>query len=159
MTDTLQTASLRVQDFLAQHGEFKVQRLSDSARTAAEAAQALGCTIAQIAKSLIFKDESTGDAVLIIASGSNMVHMDKFYTVTGIKLAKADAAFVREKIGYAIGGVPPVAHASQVHTFLDQDLQQYTEIWAAAGTPHSVFQLTPQQLAQLTQAAWIDVAK
>ena len=75
------------------------------------------------------------------------------------QLTKADASFVRDKVGYAIGGVPPVAHNSLVHTILDKDLNQYSEIWAAAGTPYSVFKLNPQKLGELTQGQWIDLAK
>lgn len=160
MSMELKASSSKVQAFLAQHGQdFLVQQMSDSTRTAVDAANAIGCTVAQIAKSLIFKQGETGEPVLVVASGTNRVCSDKVKAATGIRLEKADASFVREKIGYAIGGVPPVAHKEKVLTLLDQDLQQYPEIWAAAGTPNAVFKLTPQSLGELTQGQWINLAK
>jgi len=160
MSMELKASALRVQNFLSQHGqEFLVQQMPDSTRTAVDAANAVGCAVAQIAKSLIFKHGETGEPVLVVASGANMVCMDKVKAATGIVLKKADAEFVREKVGYAIGGVPPVAHNSKVLTLLDQDLHQHAEIWAAAGTPNSLFKLEPQNLGELTQGQWIDLAK
>lgn len=160
MTKQIKTSSSRVQDFLSQHGqEFVVQQMPDSTRTAVDAANAIGCSVSQIAKSLIFKDGDTGEPVLVVASGTNMVCVDKVRAATGITLDKADATFVREKVGYAIGGVPPVAHKAKVKTILDRDLQQYSEIWAAAGTPNSVFKLNPLHLRELTQGEWINLAK
>ncbi|GEK11688.1 MULTISPECIES: YbaK/EbsC family protein [Pseudoalteromonas] len=160
MSKELKPSSMKVQEFLSKNGQdFVVQEMPSSTRTASDAAASIGCTVAQIAKSLIFKHGETGEAVLVVASGSNMVCADKVRKATGITLTKADANFVREKVGYAIGGVPPVAHNSSVHTILDEDLNQYSEIWAAAGTPNSVFKLNPQKLSELTQGQWIDLAK
>ncbi len=160
MSKELKSSSMKVQEFLSQNGQdFVVQEMPNSTRTASDAAESIGCTVSQIAKSLIFKHGETGEPVLVVASGSNMVCADKVKQATGITLTKADASFVRDKVGYAIGGVPPVAHNSSVHTILDQDLNQYSEIWAAAGTPNSVFKLNPQNLGQLTQGQWIDLAK
>ncbi|WP_070965569.1 YbaK/EbsC family protein [Vibrio sonorensis] len=160
MSQQLKTSSSKVQDFLSQHGhEFVVQQMPASTRTAAEAADAIGCTVSQIAKSLIFKHGETGEPVLVVASGTNMVCTDKVKLATGITLEKANATFVREKVGYAIGGVPPVAHNDKVHTLLDSDLKQYAEIWAAAGTPNSVFALNPKNLGELTSGTWIDLSK
>ncbi|RRS08849.1 YbaK/EbsC family protein [Pseudoalteromonas sp. J010] len=160
MSKELKPSSMKVQEFLSKNGQdFVVQEMPSSTRTASDAAASIGCTVAQIAKSLIFKHGETGEAVLVVASGSNMVCADKVRKATGITLTKADANFVREKVGYAIGGVPPVAHHSSVHTILDEDLNQYSEIWAAAGTPNSVFKLNPQKLSELTQGQWIDLAK
>lgn len=160
MSKDLQASSLKVQQFLADHGhDFVVQKMPQSTRTAQDAAAAIGCTVAQIAKSLIFKHGVTGEPVLVVASGTNRVSADKVKHATGIVLEKADAAFVRDNVGYAIGGVPPVAHNARVKTLLDNDLHQYTEIWAAAGTPNSVFKLAPQHLGQLTQGQWIDLAQ
>ncbi|WP_448547495.1 YbaK/EbsC family protein [Thalassotalea fusca] len=160
MSNDLKTSSQKVQAFLNQHGqEFNVQQMPDSTRTAVDAANAIGCTVDQIAKSLIFKNQASGEAVLIVASGTNMVCMDKVKASTGITLEKADAAFVRDKVGYAIGGVPPVAHNEQVTTLLDAELQQHDTIWAAAGTPNSVFKLAPQDLNLLTNGKWIMLAK
>ncbi|MCV2883682.1 YbaK/EbsC family protein [Aestuariibacter sp. AA17] len=160
MTQTLKPSAQRVQQFLTEHGyTFAVHQMPASTRTAEEAAQAIGCKVAQIAKSLVFKEASTKQAVLIIASGANTVCVEKVKAATGIILEKADAAFVREHVGYAIGGVPPVAHTHTLTTYLDEDIQHYPEIWAAAGTPHSVFRLTPEQLSELTKGDWIALAK
>ena len=160
MLKELKSSSLKVQEFLSRNGQdFVVQGMPISTRTALDAAESIGCTVSQIAKSLIFKYGETGEPVLVVASGSNMVCANKVREATGIVLTKADASFVRDKVGYAIGGVPPVAHNSSVHTILDKDLNQYSEIWAAAGTPNSVFKLNPQKLGELTQGQWIDLAK
>ncbi|QFT39810.1 MULTISPECIES: YbaK/EbsC family protein [unclassified Vibrio] len=160
MSMELKSSSLKVQEFLSRNGQdFVVQEMPSSTRTASDAAESIGCTVSQIAKSVIFKHGETGEPVLVVASGANMVCADKVKEATGIVLTKADASFVREKVGYAIGGVPPVAHHSSVHTILDNDLNQYSEIWAAAGTPNSVFKLNPQKLGELTQGQWVDLAK
>ncbi len=160
MSKKLKSSSLKVQEFLSRNGQdFVVQEMPSSTRTASDAAESIGCTVSQIAKSLIFKHGETGEPVLVVASGSNMVCVDKVKKATGIVLTKADASFVREKVGYAIGGVPPIAHNSSVHTILDKDLNQYSEIWAAAGTPNSVFKLNPEKLGELTQGQWVDLAK
>ncbi|HPE60417.1 MAG TPA: YbaK/EbsC family protein [Thiolinea sp.] len=156
----LKASSQRVQDFLSAHGQqFVVRQLPDSTRSAVEAAQAIGCSVGQIAKSLIFRDKASGEPVLVVASGSNRVSMSRINQATGLALGKADAAFVREKTGYAIGGVPPVAHAAAVKTLLDPDLQQYDAIWAAAGTPNSVFELHADELENLTGGVWVDLAE
>ncbi|WP_019274856.1 YbaK/EbsC family protein [Vibrio coralliilyticus] len=160
MSMELKSSSLKVQEFLSRNGQdFVVQEMPSSTRTASDAAESIGCTVSQIAKSVIFMHGETGEPVLVVASGANMVCADKVKEATGIVLTKADASFVREKVGYAIGGVPPVAHHSSVHTILDNDLNQYSEIWAAAGTPNSVFKLNPQKLGELTQGQWVDLAK
>jgi len=160
MSKELKSSSLKVQEFLSRNGQdFVVQEMPSSTRTASDAAESIGCTVSQIAKSVICKHRETGEPVLVVASGANMVCADKVKEATGIVLTKADASFVREKVGYAIGGVPPVAHHSSVHTILDNDLNQYSEIWAAAGTPNSVFKLNPQKLGELTQGQWVDLAK
>lgn len=160
MSEELKASSLKVQEFLSQHGqEFKVLQLTASTRTSVEAAEAIGCEVAQIAKSLIFRDKKTDEPVLIIASGSNMVDTRKVEKALGTKLSKPDADYVRERIGYVIGGVPPVAHKTQVRTVLDPDLQAHELIWAAAGTPNSMFALKPQDLPQLTLGEWVELAK
>lgn len=160
MSTELKGSSARVQAFLSQHGQdFLVQQMPASTRTAVEAADAIGCSVSQIAKSLIFKDGETGAPILVVASGTNMVCTKKVKAATGLNLKKADADFVRERIGYAIGGVPPVAHNQNVTTILDVDLQQYDAIWAAAGTPNTVFKLHAQDLPALTNGEWIELAK
>ncbi len=127
-----------------------VVELSQSTRTAADAAAAIGCTVAQIAKSLVFRGTQTDQPVLVITSGTNRVDEAKVAALVNEPIAKANAALVREHTGFAIGGVAPVGHPQPLRTFVDQDLLQYDEIWAAAGTPHAVFRLTPGELIQIT---------
>ena len=161
MTDNqLKPSAQRVQDFLATHGsDYLVKELPGSTRTARDAAEAIGCEVAQIAKSLIFRDVDSGNPILIIASGTNRVSLPKVEEATGIKIGKADAEFVKERVGYAIGGVPPVAHYSDVVTILDPDLKKYQTIWAAAGTPNAVFELKPHELDRLTNGRWVPLAE
>ena len=126
-------------------------------RTSAEAAGAIGCSVAEIAKSVVMRGMSSGRAVVVVASGRNRVSEAKVAARVGEPLGRADAAFVREATGYVIGGVAPFAHATPVTLLLDADLRQFERVWAAGGTPHSVFALSPAQLAQLTGADWQDV--
>ena len=159
MSHPQKASARRVQDYLHERGfSFQVKELPDSTRSAQEAADAIGCSVPQIAKSLIFRDEDSGKAVLVVASGSNRVSTDKIEQATGLRLGKADGRFVREQTGFAIGGIPPVAHAKPVITILDPDLRQYDLIWAAAGTPNAVFALKPDDLDPLTGGRWIDLA-
>jgi prolyl-tRNA editing enzyme YbaK/EbsC (Cys-tRNA(Pro) deacylase) len=148
-----------VQDALSARGlSLTVQELDRPTRSAAEAARALGCRIDQIAKSLVFRAVPSDRFVLVIASGSNRVDETKVAALLGEGLAKADAAFVRTRTGFAIGGVPPIGHADPPETFLDEDLLQWDEIWAAAGTPSSIFRLTPAELVALTRGRVIRIA-
>lgn len=128
----------------------EVLELQHSTRTAAEAAQAAGCEVGQIVKSLVFILEPSQVPVLVLVSGSNRVHEKRLGRLLGGTLAKADADFVHEISGFAIGGVPPVGHKTPLKTYIDEDLLQYDQIWAAAGTPNAVFQLTPQELLRLS---------
>lgn len=153
-------SAIRVQDVLRERGfAFEVLELPSSTRTAQEAADTIGCNVAQIAKSLIFKDANSGEPILIIASGSNRVCTAKFEEFTGIKLAKADGKFVKHKVGFAIGGVPPVGHLCELKTYLDLDLKQFEIVWAAAGTPFAVFQLKSRDLSRLTAGEWLPLAE
>jgi len=122
-----------------------------SARTSAEAAAAVGCTVGQIAKSIVFRAARSQRPVLVLTSGVNRVSESAVAVLVGEPLAKADADFVRARTGFVIGGVPPVGHAEPTMTFIDEDLLQYAEIWAAAGTPNAVFRLTPEELVRLTE--------
>jgi len=150
----------RVQDFLLAKGfSFKVIELPSSTRTAQEAADSIGCAVAQIAKSLVFQEKETDRPILVIASGSNRVNLVKIEKETGLKLAKADGDYVKERVGYAIGGVPPVGHKDPLETLLDRDLKKYEVIWAAAGTPFAVFQLKPADLEPLTNGSWINLSE
>lgn len=148
----------RVQDALtALDMACEVVELPATTRTAVEAAQAIGCGVAQIAKSLVFKTKQTNRPVLVIASGVNRVNEKKVGRLLGEKLGKAKADFVREKTGFAIGGVPPVGHVTQMVVFVDQDLLQYDEIWAAAGTPFAVFSLSPADLERIAPGRVTDI--
>jgi len=156
----LTDSAKRVQDFIQEKGfTFEVKELSSSTRTAQEAADSIGCKVAQIAKSLVFRDENTDLPILVIASGSNRVGGSKIEKLEGLKLGKADGKFVKEKVGYAIGGIPPVGHNFPLQTFLDVDLLKFDVIWAAAGTPLAVFQLKPADLVLLTYGKWLELAE
>lgn len=147
----------RVRDALAGQGvAFEVARFPSSTRTAADAARSVGCEVAQIAKSLVFKTTG-GEPVLIVASGANRVDLAKVAAVVGEPLAMADPAFVRDRTGFAIGGVPPVGHERALPTYLDRDLFAFDRIWAAAGAPDAVFPLAPDQLLELTGGTVVDV--
>ena len=141
----------RVRDALAARGLKAEIRLFDAGtRTAADAAAAIGCSVAQIAKSLVFRASPSDRAILVMASGVNRVDEAALAALLGESIAKADAAFVRERTGFAIGGVAPVGHREPPVIFIDQTLLSYPEIWAAAGTPNAVFRLTPAELVELT---------
>lgn len=151
MTTPLSPSAQKVQQALQALGvTLQVVELPDSTRTAIEAAQAVGCQVGQIVKSLVFKTKRSQRALLVIASGSNRVDEKLIEARIGEPLGKADAEFVRQQTGFAIGGVPPLGHASPLLTFIDQDLLQYERVWAAAGTPHAVFELNPADLARMT---------
>lgn len=136
----------------------QVVELPASTRTALEAAQAIGCDVGQIVKSLIFKAKRSERPILVIASGANRVDEKKIEALIGEPLGKADADFVRQRTGFVIGGVPPLGHTEKLVTFIDQDLLQYAEIWAAAGTPNAVFRLTPPDLVRMTTGQVVEVA-
>ena len=155
----LKPAAQKVQDALAAAGfSNRVVELPDSARTAAEAAAALGCTVGQIAKSLVFRGDPSGRAVLVIASGAHRVDEKLLEAALGEQAGKADADFVRENTGYAIGGVPPIGHERSLVTFLDDALLAHGEIWAAAGHPKAVFRLTPAELVAMTGGRVVHVS-
>ena len=154
----MSTAAQRVQDALTALGvPCQVVELPASTRSAAEAAQAIGCRVEQIAKSLVFRGRSTDRPVLAIVSGVNRVDEERLGELLAEPAAKADADYVRQRTGYAIGGVPPVGHAESLVCLIDEDLLQYEEIWAAAGTPHAVFRLTPGDLQRITGGRVVSV--
>ena len=153
MVASLSVSAQQFQDHLAARSySNQVVEMPASTRTSAEAASAIGCAVAQIAKSIIFRSESDGSeyAVMVVASGINRVDEKKILTLIGNPVRKADADFVRQQTGYTIGGVPPTGHARPVKILIDEDLMQYDVLWAAAGTPFAVFQLTPAQLVEMT---------
>jgi prolyl-tRNA editing enzyme YbaK/EbsC (Cys-tRNA(Pro) deacylase) len=150
MPDALPPSAQKVQAALDALGlSLQVVALPASTRTAAEAAAAVGCQVGQIAKSIVFRTGSSDRPVLVIASGSNRVNESNIAALLAEPLGKADADFVRRRTGFVIGGVPPLGHAEPLETFVDEDLLQYEEIWAAAGTPHAVFRLTPGDLVRM----------
>ena len=130
--------------------------LDDAARTAQQAADALGVQVGQIAKSIIFRRKEDDAAVLVITSGDRRVDEKKVAALVG-KISRADAEFVRARTGFAIGGVSPVAHATPAVTLIDRELFRFDEIWAAAGHPHGVFKLRPDDLVRLTGAPVADI--
>lgn len=150
--------ALRTQRLLLDAGiATQVVEFEQPTRTSAEAAAAIGCSVAEIAKSVVFRGKASGQAVVVVASGDNRVCETKAAQLVGEKLGRADADFVRQATGYAIGGVSPVGHANPVKLLLDADLQRFATVWAAGGTPFSVFPLSPDQLPGLTDAGWCDV--
>ena len=153
----------RVADVLKAKGHAHAPvMLDDAARTAQQAADALGVELGQIAKSIVFRRKSDDAAVLVIMSGDRRVDEKKVEALVcqgGQRIVRADAGFVKGKTGFSIGGVSPLAHPSAVVTLIDLSLQRFDDVWAAAGHPHAVFRLTAQQLEQLTGAPVVDVAE
>jgi prolyl-tRNA editing enzyme YbaK/EbsC (Cys-tRNA(Pro) deacylase) len=150
--------ALRVAQLLRDAGvEAQVVEFDQPTRTSAEAAAALGCEVAEIAKSIVFRGAASGEAVVVVASGANRVSEAKVAARVGEALTRADADFVRAATGYAIGGVAPIGHAAPVKLLLDEDIQRFVTVWAAGGTPYSVFPLTPEALCRITGAEWADV--
>ncbi|MBR9842778.1 MAG: YbaK/EbsC family protein [Rhodobacteraceae bacterium] len=125
---------------------------TDGARTAQMAADAVGCALDQIAKSIIFRGEESGEAILFLTAGGNQVDTEKASALAGEPLGKADAALVRAQTGFAIGGVSPIGHINPVRAFLDLRLLDFDIVWAAAGTPNHVFAIDPARLPALTGA-------
>ena len=156
----LKDAAQRVQAALEKLGfGFEIRELPQSTRTSEEAAAAIGCELAQIAKSLIFKGRDSGDPILVMASGVNRVDEKVLARLAGEKIGRADADFVRQKTGFSIGGVPPTGHLDAPRTYIDRDLLDFEEIWAAAGTPNAVFRLRPADLITITRGEVADLKK
>jgi prolyl-tRNA editing enzyme YbaK/EbsC (Cys-tRNA(Pro) deacylase) len=147
----LSPSAQKVQSVLDAFGiPLEVVELAESTRTSAEAAQATGCQVGQIAKSIVFQTLESHRPILVIASGSNRVSEGLIADKVGEMIKKADADFVQQQTGFVIGGVPPVGFAGPIETFIDQDLLQYSHIWSAAGNPHAVFRLAPAELVRIT---------
>jgi len=150
--------ALRNAQLLQQAGiQSQVVEFEQPVRTSADAAAAIGCSVAEIAKSIVFRGRVSGSAVMVVASGDNRVSEAKVAALVGQALGRADADFVRAATGYAIGGVAPFGHVQPCQVLLDEDLQRFAVVWAAAGTPYSVFPLSPAQLQQLTGVGWSDI--
>src|SRR6185369_4753563 len=151
MSAHLSTSAARVQDALTALGlPCRVVERDESTRSAEEAARVVGCDVGQIVKSLLFRGAVTGKPLFVLASGRNRVDEARLAELAGEPIGKANAAFVREKTGFAIGGVAPLGHPEPLSTLIDEDLLQYAELWAAAGTPAALFSLTPEQLTVIS---------
>jgi prolyl-tRNA editing enzyme YbaK/EbsC (Cys-tRNA(Pro) deacylase) len=158
-TDPLSPAAQRVQAALDAAGlRTSIIEYASPARTAAEAAATLGCAIAQIAKSLVFRADGPGEAVLVIASGANRVDEAILAALCATRIGKADAAFVREVTGYAIGGIPPLAHARRLAAYVDRDLLAHDVVYAAGGMPNAMFPIRPRDLVRVSGGIIADVA-
>jgi len=151
-------SALRLQALLQAAGhDAVVVEFDQPTRTSAEAAQAIGCSVAEIAKSVVFRRRSDGRAVVVVACGDQRVSEKKVKALVGGPIERAEAEFVRQTTGYAIGGVSPLGQPGEVILLLDALLQRFATVWAAAGTPFSVFPLAPTDLQRLTGAPWADV--
>lgn len=158
MADSLKSSARKVQDALNAAGlACEVVEMPKTTRTAREAAEAAGCTVAQIVKSLVFRGIRTQKPYLVVASGVNRVNEQQLAALVSEPVEMPDADFVREKTGFAIGGVPPLGHDQPLETYIDRDLLQHEEIWAAAGTPNAIFKLTPSDLHAITGGRVIKV--
>lgn len=136
----------------------EILELPGAARTAQAAAAFLGCGVGQIANSLVFRGARSDRALLVMSSGARRVDTDRLAAVAGEPIGKADAAFVRERTGFAIGGVAPVGHATPLTAFVETSLAAHREIWAAAGHPHTVFRLGYEDLLRITGGRPVEVA-
>jgi prolyl-tRNA editing enzyme YbaK/EbsC (Cys-tRNA(Pro) deacylase) len=158
MSNSPKRPANRVQSALQSAGvQTPIYPVSASTRTAEDAAAVIECKVAQIVKSLVFRGRQTGQAYLILASGSNRVNEHKFSLLAGEKIERASPEFVREQTGFAIGGVPPLGHHFQLPTWMDEALLQFETVWASAGSPHVVFPIAPKELARATSACVIEV--
>lgn len=154
----LSPSAQKIQNLLIEQGyNLTVIEHAESTRTAQEAADRAGCTLGQITKSLIFRGRDSGKPILVLTSGANRVNEKRITEYAGEPILRADADFVRAVTGFAIGGVPPLGHVEPMETYLDEDLLQYATIWAAAGTPNAIFELTPAQLQSMTGGRTVGV--
>ncbi len=154
----LSSSAQKIQDALKELGyEYQVIEFSESTRTAEEAAARVGCKVGQIVKSLVFKGKKSGKAILILTSGKNRVDVKKIKAYAQEKIGRADPTFVRERTGFAIGGIPPLGHLHPIETYVDLDLLGYKELWAAAGTPNAVFKMLSSELSKMTGGTVIAV--
>jgi prolyl-tRNA editing enzyme YbaK/EbsC (Cys-tRNA(Pro) deacylase) len=153
MAEPLSASAARFEQALARLGvSGRVLQLAETTRTARDAAQAIGCGVEQICKSLVFRGQRSGEPLLVIASGLNRVDEALIAQIAGEPVALAEAEFVRQHSGYVIGGVPPFGHPAPLRTIVDRDLQAHATVWAAAGHPRAVFELTPAELVRASAA-------
>jgi prolyl-tRNA editing enzyme YbaK/EbsC (Cys-tRNA(Pro) deacylase) len=148
---SLSTSAQKIQDILSALGyDFQVIEFNESTKTAQEAAERVGCQLGQIVKSMIFRGQVSNKGILVLTSGANWVDEKKISDYAHEAIKRADPDFVRAMTGFAIGGVPPLGHSHPLETYIDEDLMQYTSLWAAAGTPNAVFELSSSHLARIT---------
>ncbi|MBL0344503.1 YbaK/EbsC family protein [Candidatus Villigracilis affinis] len=148
----LSPSAQKIQALLNSLGyNYTVIEHAESTRTAQEAADRAGCELGQIVKSLIFRGKTSGKPILVLTSGVNRVDEKRISGYAGESISRADADFVRTVTGYAIGGVPPIGHNEKMETYLDEDFLQYKMVWAAAGTPNAIFELTIDDLQKMTE--------
>jgi Cys-tRNA(Pro) deacylase len=158
MSAELKSSAQKVQEALRRRGlTCEVAQMQAATRTAEDAARAVGCEVGQIVKSLVFESEQSHRPILVVASGANRVNEKTLAQHISEPAKMANAEFVREMTGFAIGGVPPLGHRHPLKIFIDEDLLEYEEIWAAAGTPHAVVKLTPDELKMITNGTVISV--
>ena len=158
MPDQLPKSAQKVAERAAAAGlDVKIVEMPASTRTAEEAADACGCRIGQIVKSLVFRGKASGRPVLILVSGDNRVDVKRVASDIGEAIERADADWVRAETGFAIGGIPPIGHDRPLATFMDRALTRYDTVWAAAGTPNCVMALDPARLAAVSGARIIAV--
>lgn len=159
MSKMLTKSAQSVQEAINKAGLIcEVLELPSTTRTAVDAATSIGCNISQIVKSLIFKTKNTGRAILVLVSGPNKVSEKKIGLYVGEEIVKADAEFVRDITGFAIGGIPPFGHKNCIDLiYIDQDLMALDEVWAAAGTPNAVFCINSKDLADITNGKVISM--
>lgn len=156
----LKDSSQRVQDILNQYQlDLKVIEFEELTRTSQEAANVIGCEVGQIAKTLIFKGKKSNKPICVIASGKNRVDEKKIAHHVEEEIEKSSAEFVLQHTGFSIGGIPPIRYQFEIKPLIDEDLMLYLEIWAAAGTPNSVFRLAPQNLLKITGGYVINLCK
>lgn len=159
LANSLHPTAQKVAEAARQRGlEIAIKEFTISTRTAADAANAIGCTVAQIVKSLVFVVD--GQPTIALVSGDNRLDEKKLAALCGVgknKVKRAKADIVREATGFAIGGVPPLGHAQQLAVYIDQDFWQFETVWAAAGTPNTVFPISPDELARVTQGTVADL--
>ncbi len=159
MDSNLSPSAKRVQQAIQERGfQCDILELSSSTRTAQEAADAAGCELRQIVKSLVFATAHTGEPILALVSGANRVDENLLAKAVGQPVVKASGEFVHKHTGFAIGGVPPLGHALPLRTFIDLDLMNLTVLWAAAGTPHAIFSVTPADLVEMTGGTVMKIA-
>src|SRR5258707_3413809 len=149
---SLSASAQKIQNLLNSLGyNYTVVEHVESTRTAQEAAGRADCELGQIVKSLIFRGKTSGKPILVLTSGANRVDEKRIAEYAGETIGRAEADFVRAVTGFAIGGVPPFGHSEKMETYLDEDLLQYQNIWAAAGTPNAIFELKTEHLQKLTE--------